>query len=104
MISLMVSVLWKFVQKRNFHGGSHVPLIVASLECLELLLGYTKRSTIAHDRGKVYFLTNSKIIDIYIEEFRINLNISTTQLQQKLQMRNINVPETICERTRLKCL
>ncbi|KAH0926409.1 hypothetical protein HID58_018665 [Brassica napus] len=79
--------------KRNFHGGSHDPLIVASLECLELLLWYKKRSTIAHDRGKVYFLTNSKIIDIYIEEFRINLNISTTQLQQKLQMRNINMEE-----------
>uniref|UniRef100_A0A0D3CGK0 Uncharacterized protein n=2 Tax=Brassica oleracea TaxID=3712 RepID=A0A0D3CGK0_BRAOL len=78
------------VDKRNFHGGSHVPLIIASLECLELLLELTKRSTIAHDRGKVYFLTNSKIVDIYIEEFRINPNISTTQLQQKLQRRNIN--------------
>ena len=55
-------------------------------------------------QGKVSLLTNSRIADIYIEEFRINPNISAIQLQQKLQRRNINVSETICERTRLKCL
>ncbi|KAJ4867043.1 DBD_Tnp_Mut domain-containing protein [Raphanus sativus] len=41
-------------------------------------------------QGKVSLLTNSRIADIYIEEFRINPNISATQLQQKLQRRNIN--------------
>ncbi|KAH0926543.1 hypothetical protein HID58_018799 [Brassica napus] len=56
------------VDKRNFHGGSHVPLIIASLECLELLLELTKRSTIAHDRGKVYFLTNTRHNKMYCKK------------------------------------
>ncbi|CAE6173213.1 unnamed protein product [Arabidopsis arenosa] len=55
-------------------------------------------------QGKVSLLTNSRIADLYIEEFRLNPDFSAEQLQQKLLRRNINVPWTICERTRLKCL
>ncbi|XP_010421281.1 PREDICTED: uncharacterized protein LOC104706764 [Camelina sativa] len=55
-------------------------------------------------QGVVSLLTNSRIADLYIEEFRLNPEFSANQLQQKLLRRNINVPWTICERTRLKCL
>lgn len=52
-------------------------------------------------QGKVSLLT---ILGLQISTLRnsINPNISATQLQQKLQRRNINVSKAICERTMLK--
>ncbi|KAL1202345.1 hypothetical protein V5N11_031862 [Cardamine amara subsp. amara] len=54
--------------------------------------------------GKVSLLTNARIAEMYIEEFRENPDISAGQLQAKLLKRNVNVSWTICERTRLRCL
>ncbi|CAH2046890.1 unnamed protein product, partial [Thlaspi arvense] len=54
--------------------------------------------------GKVTLLTNARIAELYIEEFRESPNISLVQLQNKLLKRNINVAWMICERTRLRWL
>ncbi|CAH2066087.1 unnamed protein product, partial [Thlaspi arvense] len=42
-------------------------------------------------QGKVSLLTNARIADIYIEEFRLNPDISANQLQEKLLSTNINL-------------
>ncbi|KAL1204387.1 hypothetical protein V5N11_034642 [Cardamine amara subsp. amara] len=54
--------------------------------------------------GKVSLLTNARIAEMYIEEFRENPDISAGHLQAKLLKQNVNVSWTICERTRLRCL
>ncbi|CAH2070455.1 unnamed protein product, partial [Thlaspi arvense] len=55
-------------------------------------------------QGKASLLTNARIADIYIEDFRLNPDFSAIQLQEKLLDRKINVTWTICERIRLGCL
>jgi len=43
-------------------------------------------------QGKVSLLSNARIADLYLEEFRLNPDFSSTQLQNKLLRRNIIIP------------